>query len=100
MPTATIQVIQHEQVISAAPVLAAARPKGNGNARMHGLNSLKTTVVKLGGRAADGRYRIGRQLQKWRRELIADLGGQDSITTQQRALVGGCRHDKADHGQR
>jgi hypothetical protein len=57
-------------------------PPGNGNARTHGLNTLKTAVVKLGGRAIDGRYRVGRQLQKWRRELVEDLGGQDNISTQ------------------
>ncbi len=62
-------------------------PKGNANARTHGFNTLKTAVIKLGGRAIDGRYHVGRQLQKWRRELIADLGGQDSISTQQSALI-------------
>jgi hypothetical protein len=62
-------------------------PKGNGNARTHGLNTLKTAVVKLGGRAIDERYRVGRQLHKWRRELIADLGGQDNISTKQNTLV-------------
>lgn len=62
-------------------------PKGNVNARTHGLNTLKTAVVKLGGRAVDGRYHVGRQLQKWRRELIADLGGQDAISTQKSALI-------------
>jgi hypothetical protein len=62
-------------------------PKGNRNARKHGLNTLKTAVVKLGGRAIDGRYRVGRQLQKWRRELVDDLGGQDNISTQQNTLI-------------
>jgi hypothetical protein len=62
-------------------------PKGNANAQKHGLNTLKTAVLKLGSRAIDGRYRVGRQLQKWRRELVADLGGQDVISTQQTVLV-------------
>jgi hypothetical protein len=62
-------------------------PKGNSNARTHGLNTLKTAVIKLGGRAIDGRYRVGRQLQQWRRELVADLGGQDNISTQTNTLV-------------
>jgi hypothetical protein len=62
-------------------------PKGNHNAHKHGLTTLKNAVIKLGGRAIDGRYHVGRQLHKWRRELIADLGGQDSISTQQSALI-------------
>lgn len=62
-------------------------PKGNQNAAKHNVNTLKTAVIKLGGRAIDGRYRVGRQLQKWRRELIADLGGADVISTQQSVIV-------------
>src|ERR671919_2152989 len=62
-------------------------PKGNGNAVQHGFYTLKTAVIKLGGRAIDGRYHVGRQLQKWRRDLVADLGGADNVSTQQEALV-------------
>ena len=62
-------------------------PKGNANAQTHGLVTLKNAVVKLGGRAIDGRYRVGRQLQKWRREIVEDLGGADCVSTQQNALI-------------
>jgi hypothetical protein len=62
-------------------------PKGNQNALKHGLTTMKNAVIKLGGRAIDGRYRVGRQLQKWRRELVDDLGGEDNISTQQSAII-------------
>jgi hypothetical protein len=53
----------------------------------HGLATLKAGVSKLGSRAIDGRYRVGHALTQWRRELIADLGGEDNISTQQRTLI-------------
>jgi hypothetical protein len=62
-------------------------PLGSKNALTHGLHSLKAAVVKLGGRAIDGRYHVGRELQKWRRELITDLGCMDNVSTQQNAIV-------------
>jgi hypothetical protein len=43
--------------------------KGNGNARTHGLNTLKDAVTKLGSRALDGRSSLSYALKKWRREL-------------------------------
>src|SRR5262249_60735165 len=30
---------------------------------------------------------VGRELREWRAALVADLGGEDAISTQQRALV-------------
>jgi hypothetical protein len=65
----------------------AGAPKGNGNARKHGLNTLRTALTTLGSRALDGRSALSYALKKWRRELIADLGGDDAISTQQSALV-------------
>jgi hypothetical protein len=62
-------------------------PKGNRYAEKHGLNTLKTAIFKLGNRAIDGRFHVGRELKKWRRELVADLGGEDSVSTQQNALI-------------
>jgi hypothetical protein len=62
-------------------------PKGNGNARTHGLNTLKDAVTKLGSRALDGRSSLSYALKKWRRELVEDLGGNDNISTQQAALI-------------
>ena len=54
----------------------------------HGLYTLKTAVTALGSRALPSlRTALGRELREWRSALIADLGGEDSISTQQRALV-------------
>jgi hypothetical protein len=54
----------------------------------HGLYTLKTAVPALGSRALPSlRTALGRELREWRGALIADLGGEDSISTQQRALV-------------
>ncbi len=62
-------------------------PKGNGNARKHGLNTLKAAATQLGSRVIDGRSSLSYALKKWRRDLIADLGGENNISTQQSALV-------------
>jgi hypothetical protein len=62
-------------------------PKGNSNARKHGLNTLRTALTQLGSRAIDGRSSLSYALKKWRRELIEDLGGEDNISTQQSALI-------------
>jgi hypothetical protein len=62
-------------------------PKGNSNARKHGFNVLRAGLTQLGSRVIDGRSSLGYALKKWRRELIADLGGDDSISTQQLAVV-------------
>lgn len=54
----------------------------------HGLYTLKTAVTHLGSRALpSASTALGRELREWRAALIADLGGEDAITTQQRALV-------------
>jgi hypothetical protein len=53
----------------------------------HGLNQLKQVVKQLGGRAIDKRTATGRELAKWRNDLIDDLGGRDAISTQQAAPV-------------
>ena len=52
-----------------------------------GLLRSKPGVSKLGSRAIDRRYRVGRALAQWRRDLIPDLGGDENISTQQRALI-------------
>lgn len=53
----------------------------------HGLSSLKTSMKKLGSRSVDGRTAVARSLEEWRSELIRDLGGEDSVSTQQVAVV-------------
>jgi hypothetical protein len=53
----------------------------------HGLTTLKHAVKRLGNRTIDRRTTTGRELAKWRNELINDLGGKDHISTQQAALI-------------
>jgi hypothetical protein len=55
--------------------------------RKHGLTILKRAVNGLGNRLIDRRTATGKALAKWRAELIADLGGADSISTQQSAII-------------
>src|SRR6516162_7958000 len=62
-------------------------PKGNSNARKHGLNSLKKAWSQLGNRALDGRSPAAIAIRRWRAELIADVGGDDAVSTQQLAIV-------------
>lgn len=53
----------------------------------HGLNALKARVRVRGFQAIDRRTAAARALLTWRTELIADLGGEEAISTQQRTLV-------------
>lgn len=53
----------------------------------HGLTTLKRALKVLGGRAIDRRTTLGRALARWRADLVADLGGTESISTQEEALV-------------
>src|SRR5438876_9787012 len=61
---------------------------GRGRYQRHGLHTLRKAVQTLGKRALPSRSTaLGRALHEWRVALITDLGGDDTITTQQRALV-------------
>ena len=62
-------------------------PEGNNYARKHGFNSLKKAWSLLGNRAIDGRSPAAVAIRKWRRELIADLGGDEAVSTQQLAII-------------
>ena len=62
-------------------------PPGNHNARSHGLTVLKHAINGLGNRLIDKRTVTGKALAKWRAYLIADLGGDDVISTQRLALI-------------
>lgn len=66
---------------------ARSGPVGNVNAQKHGLYTLKRALKERGLAAIDGRSVVGRALSQWRADLIRDLGGKDSISTQQEALV-------------
>jgi hypothetical protein len=53
----------------------------------HAYRPLKRAVRVLGTRAVGRRTRIGKALEQWRSDLIADLGGLENISTQERALI-------------
>ena len=48
---------------------------------------MKRAVNGLGNRVIDKRTATGKALAKWRADLIADLGGDDAISTQRVALI-------------
>jgi len=53
-----------------------------------GIYTLKRAVAALGSRALPTkRTALGRALAEWRTSLLADLGGVDTVSTQQLALV-------------
>jgi hypothetical protein len=52
-----------------------------------GYRALPARVKVAGLSAIDRRTHCARALLDWRRDLIADLGGEDAVTAQQRALV-------------
>jgi hypothetical protein len=53
----------------------------------HGLNPIRRRVMVEGLVAVDKRGASARLLVEWRRDLVADLGGEGAVTAQQRALV-------------
>ena len=48
---------------------------------------MKRAIAKLGARAIPGNTKLGYALKAWRKELIDDLGGEDNVSVQQRAIV-------------
>ncbi len=60
----------------------------------HGLTTLKQAVKGLGGRVIDRRTTLGKALSRWRLNLIQDLGGEETISTQQEALIDLCVKSK------
>src|SRR5215207_6985367 len=66
---------------------AASKQNGRREYTKHGLTTLKKTVKQLGNRVIDKRTTTGRELAKWRNDLIEDLGGLDNVSAQQRTLV-------------
>jgi hypothetical protein len=63
------------------------RRQGPTRSQQHGHHALKTTLQRLGSRALDPDTDVGRELAAWRASLIADLGGEENLTTSERALV-------------
>ena len=67
------------------PTVGAKSP--HGTREIHGLRRLKRAVKELGGRVIDRRTSIGRALTGWRAELLRELGGHESVSTQELAIV-------------
>lgn len=53
----------------------------------HGLRLLKVRVNHGGWGRIDKRTAAGQELIRWRKELFEDLGGEEGVSTQKRALV-------------
>jgi hypothetical protein len=53
----------------------------------HGMNALMTRVKVRGLAAIDHRTTAARDLMRWKKELLADLGGQENVSTQRLAIV-------------
>ncbi len=78
---------RNESTLHGTQKRARGAQKGNANRTKHGLSTLKKAVSTLGSRAIDGRSTVGRELSAWRADLLADLGGVETIPTQKLALV-------------
>jgi len=60
---------------------------GNVNALKHGLGGLKRRLRVHGLGGIDKRTTTARLLMHWRKDLIQDLGGEEALSAQQKALV-------------
>jgi hypothetical protein len=56
----------------------------------HRLYELKNSLAVLGKRALDKTTPVGRALRHWRRELMDDLGGPESVSKQQSVIIDLC----------
>jgi hypothetical protein len=75
-----------EPLTAAKPSVGA--PKGNHNRLRHGVHAVTRLVNALGtDRALDKRTAIGKALERWRQELIEDLGGRENISAQRLAII-------------
>jgi hypothetical protein len=73
----------HTASTSVPTSVPTARGNRGGRPPSHGLNTLK----RIADRALDKRTRVSRELEAWRRELVADLGGDAALSAAQRELV-------------
>ena len=60
---------------------------GNRGNQSHGLYGAKAALKEYGARGIDGRTSFGKALAVWKSALVQDLGGADSVSTQQLTLV-------------
>ena len=65
----------------------ATKQNGRREYRKTGLYTLRRELIDLGSRAIDGRSSVGVALRRWKADLIRDLGGKDSISTQEETLI-------------
>src|SRR5690349_6222659 len=61
--------------------------KANPRNTKHGLTLMKRALKEHGTRAIDRRTSLGKALDRWRDELVCDLGGNDQVSTQQLAVI-------------
>jgi hypothetical protein len=68
-----------------------SRPLKNRPYQRHGLNALKTALASTQRESqqnlVDSLGETGRALREWRDAIIADLGGEDAISAQERAVI-------------
>ena len=57
------------------------------NGRKHGLSSAKLALREYGVKAIDARTKAARELAGWTAGVVADLGGEDAISAQQRTVI-------------
>ena len=55
--------------------------------RNHGLVGAKRALREYGARGIDARTKAARELADWTAEIVADLGGEDAISAQQRTVI-------------
>lgn len=61
--------------------------KPNKRHTTHGLTLAKRALKEHGTRALDRRTSLSKALDRWRDDLIADLGGPQQVSTQQAAII-------------
>ena len=64
-------------------------PKNRRVYQKHGLYALKSAIKGANGRGdwLESLGNVGVTLKAWKADLVADLGGEDAVTTQERAVV-------------
>lgn len=53
----------------------------------HGLYGAKRILQEYGLRAIDGRSTAGREIARWISDVVADLGGEDQVSTARRTII-------------
>ena len=61
--------------------------KPNPRNTQHGLTLMKRAIREHGTRAIDRRTSLGKALDRWREQLVSDLGGVEQVSTQQLTFV-------------